>query len=78
MYVIWLNILALFIRVDPGHGSDAKHPGLLINVVVGLILAQLTATAVAYTEYKGAVGDVPGAFTIAWWVESLGLRFIGS
>ncbi|KAJ3042412.1 hypothetical protein HDV00_007368 [Rhizophlyctis rosea] len=67
VFVIWLNILAIFIRFD-GHNGDERqaHPSLLVNVIVGLILAQLTATAIAYTEYKGAVGDVPGAFTIAW------------
>ncbi|KAJ3047893.1 hypothetical protein HK097_011076 [Rhizophlyctis rosea] len=73
VYVIWLNILALFIRTG-SDGHKPEHPGLLINVVVGLILAQLTATAIAYTEYKGAVGDVPGAFTIAWALFAVSAR----
>ncbi|TPX58389.1 hypothetical protein SpCBS45565_g07999 [Spizellomyces sp. 'palustris'] len=62
VFVTWLNIFAIFTTIH-----DPAHPPLLHRVLVFLVLLQLTGTAVAYTEFKNRdVGDIPGAFTIAW------------
>ncbi|RKO92471.1 hypothetical protein BDK51DRAFT_3127, partial [Blyttiomyces helicus] len=60
LFVMFLNSLAMTSDYDP------KRPDAFHQLLAFFVLAQLTFTAVAYTEYKSAIGDVPCAFTIAW------------
>ncbi|KAJ3092975.1 hypothetical protein HK102_013765 [Quaeritorhiza haematococci] len=46
--------------------QDPANPDVIHLILVFIVLFQLAGTAIAYTEYKGVHGDVPGAFVIAW------------
>ena len=59
MFVAVLNTFAAFTSTQVD-GPDTLHITL---VIFGLVF--LTSTAIGYVEYKGAKGDVTGAFVIA-------------
>ncbi|KAJ3288718.1 hypothetical protein HK104_008012 [Borealophlyctis nickersoniae] len=64
VFLTWLNFMAILTRKE--HWEQLKEAKLWEQLLVAFVLAQLVATAVAYTEFKGELGDVLGAFTIAW------------
>ncbi|TPX55273.1 hypothetical protein PhCBS80983_g05449 [Powellomyces hirtus] len=62
VFIVWVNVLAIFTTVH-----DPAHPSVIQRIVVFLILAKLTLTAMAYTEVKNTKsGDIAGAFAIVW------------